>query len=132
VLEGSTGKELRTKTLGGGHNAMLFADLTGKGYASDVVIKDFYEHFSDFDGDGRDELLVGYTLYSHDGKEIWSHPEYPEHNDATYIEDMNGDGKPEIGIATSVDAVLLDMNGKLLFRKKMDHCQHVLIGKFRP
>src|SRR6185295_15087795 len=28
-------------------------------------------------------------------------------------------------------AVLLNANGKVLFRKKMGHCQHALIGKFR-
>jgi hypothetical protein len=45
---------------------------------------------------------------------------------------MDGDGRAEIAIATSKDAVLLDTSGRILFRKPMDHCQHAFIGKFRP
>jgi hypothetical protein len=160
ILDGKTGKTLKEVPLAGGHDSLLFADFSGNGYAQDMLVKDRYSSFwvydknfkllwskldcnpghypmeADIDGDGRDELLCGYTLYDHRGKVLWSHPEFPGHNDAVYISDMNGDGKAEIGIAASAgepaeQACLLSASGKVLFRKTMNHCQHVVIGKFR-
>jgi hypothetical protein len=157
ILDGRTGKVKKQVQLAGGHDSILFADFSGRGYAQEVVVKDRYTSFwvydaaqnfrllwskvnvntghypviYDFNHDGKDELLCGYTLYSPDGKELWSRPDFPEHNDASYIDDMDGNGRAEIAIATSVQAVLLDANGKDIFQKKMDHCQHAFIGKFR-
>ena len=157
ILEGKTGKVKKQVQLAGGHDSLLFADFAGRGYAQDLFVKDRYHNFwvygpdfnllwaktnvntghypmnFDINGDGKDELLCGYTLYDGTGKELWQHPdrEFGHHDDAVYIADMNGDGRPEIAIGTSGDAVLLDADGKIIFRKKMRHCQHALIGKFR-
>ena len=155
ILDGKTGKLIKQKKLEGGHDSLLFADFSGNGYAQDILIKDRYANFwvydkslnllwskqncntghypmeYDFDGDGKDELLCGYSLYGHDGRIGWS-KKLPAHNDAVYIDDMDADGRAEIAIATSVDAVLLDASGKILFRQPMNHCQHTLIGRFRP
>ena len=159
VLEGKTGRLVQEVPLAGGHDSILFADFSGNGHAQDMLVKDRYTSFwvydkdfkllwskkgcnpghypmeCDLDGDGRDELVCGYALYAHDGKTLWSHC-FPGHNDAVYVADMDGDGKPEIAIAASdgkpgQQAVLLDAAGKVLFTKTMDHCQHVVIGKFR-
>lgn len=154
IAEGASGKTIKTVPLAGGHDSLLFADLRGVGRATDLVVKDRYRHFwvyddqfklrwskatntghypieYDFDGDGRDELLCGYTLYDGDGNERWSHPEFPQHNDAVDIADMDGDGRAEIAIASSENAYLLDADGKILFMRPMGHCQHAQIGKFR-
>jgi len=160
ILEGKTGKTIREVPLAGGHDSILFADFSGNGHPQDMLVKDRYSSFwvydrdfkllwsklncnpghypmeGDVDGDGKVELLCGYTLYGHDGQTLWSHPEFPGHNDAVYIADMDGDGKAEIGIAASAgepgeQACLLNAAGKVLFRKTMNHCQHVVIGKFR-
>ena len=162
ILDGKTGKQKRQVQLAGGHDAILFADLTGSGRAQQMVVKDRYSNFwvydaaqdfkllwskanvitghypinFDFNGDGKDELLVGYRLYAPDGKILWSHDEFPSnregHNDAVDVKDMDGNGRAEIALATSADAVLLDADGKILFRKPMHHAQHAMIGRFRP
>ncbi|MBN2295571.1 MAG: hypothetical protein JXM70_24285 [Pirellulales bacterium] len=160
ILEGKTGKVLKKVQLAGGHDSILFADFSGNGYAQELLVKDRYSSFwvydknfnllwsklncnpghypmeYDLDGDGRDELLCGYTLYAHDGRVLWSHP-FPGHNDAVYIDDMDGDGKAEIAIAASntrpgEQSILLNAEGKILFRRMADHSQHALIGKFCP
>jgi len=157
IVEGRTGREIRKVQLAGGHDTILFADLDGAGHPRDLVVKDRYKSFwvydkdfnlkwsrldgntghypieHDFNRDGKDELLVGYTLYDGRGRERWSLPGFDlqQHNDATFIEDMDGDGRSELAIATSRDALLVDADGKILFRKPMQHCQHALIGKFR-
>jgi hypothetical protein len=156
ILNGQTGAIKKRVQLTGKHDTILFLDFHGRGYPQEVFLADaFSKGFSiydekfkllfskenspighypinyDFDGDGKDELLCGYALYDHDGRELWNHREFPEHNDSTYISDMDGDGHAEIAMATSADAVLLDESGKILFRRQMTHCQHALIGKFR-
>jgi hypothetical protein len=160
ILAGASGKVLREVPLAGGHDSLLFADFSGNGHAQDLLVKDRYTSFwvydkdfrllwskrdcnpghypmeYDVDGDGRDELLCGYALYDDSGKELWSR-DLGGHNDAVYIADMDGDGKPEIGIAASDGSpsqqhVLLDVDGNVLFRKTADHSQHALIGRFRP
>ncbi len=161
VLNGATGEVLKAEKICGGHDSLLFADFSGKGAALDLMVKDRYENFwvfdrnlkllwsapncnpghypmeYDVDGDGKTELMCGYSLYSHDGRVLWRRSELGGHCDAVYIDDMDGDGRAEIAIAAShgevsEQATLLDANGKVLWRKVCDHCQFALIGRFRP
>jgi len=67
----------------------------------------------DIDRDGRDELICGYRLYSHDGRVLWDHPEFGEHNDAVDVDDMDGDGVPEIAIACSRISALVTADGRV-------------------
>ncbi len=101
VLDGPAGKELRRLPLPKGldvADCITFADLRGLGRARDIIIKDRYHqlwaysdkwkllwHWKpheyrtchhptpiDVDGDGRDEVVAGYTMLDDDGKSLWT------------------------------------------------------------
>lgn len=98
-LDGRTGEELRSFPIPRYCSDMLmFVNLSGKGRATDVLIKDRYHNLYacdergellwkasdpggymlahqplafDLDGDGRDEILAGFALLNHDGSTRW-------------------------------------------------------------
>jgi len=154
ILDGPTGKVEREVPVES-NDSILIANFAGASRPNDLLIKDRYSniwvydknlklqwrktvntgHFPmnvDLDGDGRDELLCGYTLFGHDGAIRWSHGELPDHNDAVDADDMDGDGSPEIAIACSRDSALLSADGAILWRKPHRHSQHAVIGAFVP
>ena len=49
ILAGATGKEIRKVQLAGGHDSLLFADLSGNGRATDLVVKNRYTSFWVYD-----------------------------------------------------------------------------------
>ena len=90
-------------------------------------------NFADVDGDGFDELLIGYSLFDHDGTPIWSHAPLSEddHLDDSEIVDLDGDGEFEIAVAhDGHDAYIHNADGSIRRRISMHHCQNVLSGKF--
>lgn len=154
ILEGRNGKVKREAAVPG-NDSILIANFTGSKRPGDLLIKDRYNtvwtfdnnlkplwsakvntgHYPmniDVDGDGRDELICGYTLFDDDGKVIWEKKELPLHNDAVDADDMDGDGVPEIAIACSRESTLLTPDGKILWRKPHKHSQHAVIGSFVP
>lgn len=102
VLDGRTGKELRRLPLPGGlevADCIAFANLRGRPRAQDILVKTRYDRIwaytadweplwewrprngaktchhptlLDLDGDGRDEVMAGYTMLDHDGRELWT------------------------------------------------------------
>lgn len=101
TLDGRIGCELRRWPLPDGldvADCIVFANLRGLKRARDIIIKDRYKqlwaytddweplwHWSagdaktchhpelvDIDGDGRDEVIAGYTLLDDDGHELWT------------------------------------------------------------
>ena len=101
VLDGRTGKELRRLKLPDGlkvADCITFANLRGGPRARDIIIKDRYTqlwaytddwkllwHWKpdkyktchqptiiDIDGDGRDEVMGGYTMLDDNGHELWT------------------------------------------------------------
>ena len=90
----------------------------------------------DFNRDGIDELIIGYSLYKN-GKEgivkKWDLTgKLKLHNDATDIADMKGNGTYQIGIADSSGGALVTPEGKILWQKKLKHSQHAVMGHFDP
>jgi hypothetical protein len=139
-------------------DCLFFCDLQGVGRPTDIVIKDRYWRFwvynqrlelqwesacttghypcaFDVDGDGRDELAVGYSLYNHDGALLWSLDDtINDHADGIAILDwMEKPGsQPKIMYAASDAGLLLvDLKGKVLKHHRIGHAQNPVIAKFR-
>jgi hypothetical protein len=142
-------------------DSLFFCDLTGSGRPDSIVLKDRYRnawaydrelrplwafsgnlgHFPfarDVDGDGRDELAIGYHLLDHDGTCLWS-VQYEEHADNIAIVDLRDSGgasgppAPRVVIAGS-DAgfFILDLEGKQRLHYPIGHAQSMAIANLLP
>jgi rhamnogalacturonan endolyase len=133
-------------------DCFLFADLTGRGHREDLVVKDRYwnmwgvahdgkvlwhwagstGHFpavGDVDGDGRDEVFVGFALIDHDGKVLFSRNPEGAHQDACYFV-RPADGKWRL-LFGNAGIHCLAVDGKELWRHPLGEAQHVVAGRFR-
>ncbi|MBN2326027.1 MAG: hypothetical protein JXR73_02660 [Candidatus Omnitrophica bacterium] len=98
-LDGATGQEKRRFPIPeGASDCLVFCDLSGKGRATDVLVKNRYRQIwafnhagdllwtvkdpggfrtshqprpVDLDGDGRDEIMAGYAMLNSDGSVRW-------------------------------------------------------------
>jgi hypothetical protein len=157
VLSGRTGEQKRSFGLPHpeAHDCIVAARLTNASWAGDFLLKDRYRtlwaldangrvlwkhegntgHYPwvyDFDGDGLDEVMVGYDLLDHDGRLLWSCRGLDDHADCIWVGDVNGDGEPEIVIGGSV-TVMYDPRGNELWRYSGSvESQHIALGRFRP
>lgn len=129
-------------------------DVRGLGRPQDILIKDRYHsvwlfddqlnylwsadgrtgHFPlsyDFNGDGRDELVIGYSMHSADGELLWDLG-LGDHADALGILRHN-DGRPFIVIAAGDEGFLFaDIGGRIFHHERTGHVQTVNAGNFRP
>jgi hypothetical protein len=139
-------------------DCIAFADLRGLGKPQDLLIKDrhtrlwaytnhfdllwtasanlgHFAYFFDIDGDRKDEVFIGYTLFDHDGKILWSlDNRLEEHADGICAGDFCGTGnEAKVFISASDDGVVvLDQQGKILRHHRIGHAQTPTIGQFRP
>jgi rhamnogalacturonan endolyase len=136
-------------------DCLYFTDRTGGGRRDSIVLKDRYHqawvydaelslqwthccetgHYPtsyDVDGDGREELMLGYTLLSTDGEPLW-HLEAIDHADSLVVWPSTRDGAPRIAVAGS-DAgfFLLDGDGRTLRHHPIGHAQTICLAKLRP
>lgn len=91
----------------------------------------------DLDGDGDDELLVGYDAYDCDGLPLWQldglgqvNP-LKNHVDQLQVGHFGEPPIPGVVYAGSYFAVMGTLDGKLLWKKHFGHPQHVVAGNFR-
>ncbi|MCC6293280.1 MAG: hypothetical protein IT164_11575 [Bryobacterales bacterium] len=139
-------------------DSIAFANLSGGKVASEIILKDRYKYFwvydknlkllwrgsgqtghfpyaLDTDGDGREEFALGYSLWSPDGKALWSHDaKYQDHADGIVIGNFTDNPKaaPRVYACGSDEGFLLwDIKGNLLKHTHIGHAQSPSVGKYR-
>ena len=138
-------------------DALCFCDLRATGRPSDIIIKNRYHHIwaldnnleplwdaacktghypfaCDIDGDGKDEVAVGYSLFDHDGKLLWSlDRSLQDHADGVAIVRLRDGAEPVFLCAASDEGmVLADLRGNVLKHHRLGHVQSPAIADFRP
>jgi hypothetical protein len=139
-------------------DSIAFANLSGGKVASEIILKDRYKYFwvydknlkllwrgsgqtghfpyaLDINGDGREEFALGYTLWSAEGKALWSHDtRYKDHADGIVIGNYTDNPKaaPRVYACGSDEGFLLwDIQGNLLKHTHIGHAQSPSIAKYR-
>lgn len=167
VLQGSDGRELRRLPLPQDLNVsdcITFANLRGLPRARDIIIKDRYNRLwaytddwkplwfwkpakgltchhptpVDINGDGKDEVLVAYTMLAADGKELWTITSKADlhkgHMDACEV--VRTGKKPEdtrliVTYCGSNGIAMVDGNGKTLWEQLGHHYESPDAGRMR-
>lgn len=153
VLDGRTGREKTSFPIPApADDSFLLADLTGRGRREDFVVKDrywtmwgiartgetlwrwegspgHYPAIADVDGDGRDEVFVGYALIDHDGRELFRKDWGDSHQDAAYVVRLP-DGAWRL-LFGNHGVHCLDVDGAERWFYPLREAQHVVAGKYR-
>jgi len=139
-------------------DCLFFFDAEGKGWDSDILIKDRYTNFwvmdsrlrplwegscktghypyaSDIDNDGKDELAIGYSLYDNDGKLLWNlDNKIDDHADGVAIADFDQNTGTEPVIlysASNAGYLRVDLKGNILDHYFNGHVQNPAVANFR-
>jgi hypothetical protein len=140
-------------------DSMIFLNLSGKKTRQELLLKDRYNSFwvfdnalnlwwsgngqtghypfpYDFDGDGKDEFVIGFALWNASGKPVWSHDAaMKDHTDAISIGNYTGDAQatPRVYSCGSDEGlVVIGADGKLFKQVRIGHAQTQSVAKFRP
>jgi hypothetical protein len=138
-------------------DSLAFADLRGTGARRDLLLKDRYRHVwaltdqltplwhaelntghypfpRDIDGDGREEIALGYRLLSPDGRTLWNNEDkLKDHADAVAIVPLKPGAAPTVLVAASDEGLLAtDLQGRILRHHQIGHAQNMSIADFRP
>jgi hypothetical protein len=158
ILDGKTGEVEDQFDYPGenAHDTILFANLSGNSYASDIILKDRYDNLwamdndwnllfthtgvlghypwaSDYDGDGVEELMAGYDYLESNGDHLWS-VNQGGHPDCIWVGDIDQDPSNGREIALGGDDITVyTRDGDLFARENMPvEPQNIAIGDFRP
>ncbi len=139
-------------------DCLFICDLRGLGRPQDLVIKDRYENFwvldeklnvrwtakcttghypyaRDIDGDGKDELFIGYSMYKDSPKAIYSWDStIKDHNDGVAAVNFRAtpDSKIEVMSAASDEGMIFaNTKGDILKHYYVGHVQNPVIANFR-
>jgi hypothetical protein len=147
-------KKIATPGFGTGR-CLRFGDLDGDGRIDILVVQQnphgpkdklqplwhltlntgHYPYAYDVNGDGKDELMVGYSLVNHDGKIIWSLEKQlgNDHADGVAIVSFKEGSAPRLQCVASDDGFFTaDLQGHILEHLQLGHMQNPTIARFRP
>ena len=136
-------------------DAIRVADFKGLGYKGNFIIKDRYRnvwaydenmelmwrynhkntgHFPyiyDFDGDGRDEMFVGYDMIDHDGKMIFSLPMNSDHTDEIIYARLKNDHPKRLILASGNEGMnIVNIDGTIYKHNEIGHAQRISVAKY--
>ena len=87
----------------------------------------------DVNGDGKDELLVGYTLLDSQGRELWTYPIQDDHTDEIVAGKFRGDGAGYFACVSGTQGFFIgDMHGNIVARDYIGHAQRVSVANYCP
>lgn len=138
------------------HDAFLIADLEGRGYAQNIILKNRFHqmwamdsnfnlmwtakgnigHFPwpyDIDNDGRDEIITGNSLFDDEGRLIWNIP-VSGHTKALFICDLDRNPDTPASIVTGGELLCAyASDGSLIWEAEgVKNVRSILPGNFIP
>jgi hypothetical protein len=137
-------------------DSLFFVNVSGDKNRTDILVKDRYTNFYIFnnkleflwkgegqtghcpymfDVDGFDRIMIGYSMWDHTGKKLWSHDtDLKDHADSIAVANMSGDpnAAPQVYSTGSDEGYLrFTYDGKLVSHLMVGHAQASSIGKYR-
>jgi hypothetical protein len=89
----------------------------------------------DINGDGLDEVLIGYSAWSSKGDLLWDHSsKFGDHVDGVAMGNFSGDAKAEprvYAVCSDEGFLIMDRRGNILKQVRIGHGQNETIAKFR-
>lgn len=140
-------------------DSIAFFNFNGDPQRREIVIKDRYRTFwvfnneleqlwsgqgqlghypypLDIDGDGLDEMAMGFTLWDNDGSRIWSHAyEFKDHSDGIAMGNFSGNPDEPVRVyscASDEGFILFNLDGSVRKQVRLGHAQTPSIANYRP
>ncbi|MDD6214766.1 MAG: S-layer homology domain-containing protein [Firmicutes bacterium] len=133
------------------HDCIIIADLEGKGYAQNIILKNKFSRMWAFDinlnvlwsfqgnighcpvacdinGDGIDEIIAGYNVLSGSGELLWK-INMPSHANSICVGDLYSNGEMVI-IICGPETRAYSTDGKLLWAME-ETAENIAMGSFR-
>jgi rhamnogalacturonan endolyase len=140
-------------------DSIAFVNFSGNKDRHEILVKDRYTHFwifnnqlellwkgdgqtghypypVDLNGSGFDSLMIGYSLWDHTGKRLWSHDtDLHDHADGVMVGNLSADrnAEPRVYASGSDEGLIIfDLRGKILRHVRVGHNQSPAVARFRP
>lgn len=137
-------------------DSLFFVNVSGNRDRHDILVKDRYRHFwiynnqlellwagegqtghcpYPFDVDGYDRIMIGYSMWDHTGRKLWSHDsDLQDHADSTAVGNFSGNPNEQARVySTGSDEgfLMFSYDGQIMKHLLVGHAQCSSIGKYR-